>query len=223
MKKMAGIMFLVVGLSSVGFAQESSSAVSGRATDHRYAPYDMLLGFTGGMDIHWSGNAFGLNEGSFVFNGYAGANFDMYFLNWLSASSGLFLLEHMSLILKEDFSMNPSLSVTDVMQTPICLTIPVAVHVNVPRAEWLYLGAGVNFNIPLFNLLSTIPEARNADLPDTKGSFFMSVPVDIGIDMEKRNGSHRFVVRVIPHFLKADTLVTVGFMYQKNARIYRKR
>jgi hypothetical protein len=222
MKKMAGIMFLVVGLSSVGFAQENSSAESGQAASHRYRPYDMMLGFTSGMGLNGSGDVFSLKEGFFVLNAYMGANYDFYFLNWLSASSGLYLLEHMSIVLKEDIPEGSNLSMTDMMQTPFCLTIPVSVHVNMPRAEWLYLGIGVNFNIPLFSLLKTVPQARDFDLPDTKGSFFVSLPIDIGIDMAKGTGSRRFVFRVTPNFLKSDPLVTFGLMYQINARIYRK-
>ncbi|MDR1230925.1 MAG: hypothetical protein LBK61_05940 [Spirochaetaceae bacterium] len=223
MKKMAGIMVLVVGLSSVGFAQENASSASRQAANHRYAPSDMMLGYIMGSGINGEGDIFNLKKGFFVANAYLGVNYDFYFFNWLSASTGLYLLELTSVVLKEDLSMMSSdLSITDMMQTPVCLTIPVSAHVNVPRAEWLYLGAGVNFNIPLFSLLDTAPEVANVDLPDTKGSFFISVPIDIGIDIAKGTGSRRFAIRITPNFLKSGTLVTYGIMWQNNSRIYRK-
>jgi hypothetical protein len=222
MKKMAGIVFLVVGLSSAGFAQEGSSATSEQAANHRYAPYDMLLGFAGGGGFNMSGNITELKEGYIVANGYMGVNYDFYFLNWLSASSGLYVLEHISLVLKEDIPIGSDLTLTELIQSPICITIPLAAHVNVPSLERLYLGVGANFNIPLFNLLKTSPEAKNLGLPDTKGSFFVSLPIDIGIDMARGTGSRRFVFRVTPNFLKSDTLVNFGIMYQSNIRIYRK-
>jgi hypothetical protein len=223
MKKMAGIVFLVVGLSSVGFSQENSSAESSQAASHRYQPHDMMLGFTSGGSFNKSGDVYDLKEGFLILDGYMGVNYDFYFLNWLSASSGLYLLEHMSIVLKEDLPANSDISITEIMQTPVCLTIPVSVHVNMPRAEWLYLGVGAHFNIPLFSLLSTTAKADGLNLPDTKGSFFVSLPIDIGIDWAKGTGSRRFVFRITPNFLKSDTLVTFGIMYQANIRISRKK
>jgi hypothetical protein len=182
----------------------------------------MMLGFTGGGGVNMSGDALNLKKGYFIANAYIGVNYDFYFLNWLSASSGLYLLEHMSLVLKEDIPAGSNLSFTEIMQTPVCRTIPVSAHVNVPRLEWLYLGIGANFNSPLFSLMDGVSKTAGLDLPDTKGSFFVSLPIDIGIDIASGTGSRRFIFRVTPNFLKADTLVTFGLMFQANARISRK-
>jgi hypothetical protein len=108
------------------------------------------------------------------------------------------------------------------MRTPISLTIPLSAHVNMPGLEWLYLGAGVNFNIPLFSLLDTA-RPSNVDLPDTKGDPYISLPIDLGVDFNAGSRFNRLLFRVTPHFFEPDTLITFGIMFQSSTKIYSKK
>lgn len=212
MKKMVVFVFLMVVLSSVGFAQENPAP----NVTHKYQPFDMLLGFGGNAGFNMKGDVISLKKGYFIATAAVGVNYDVYFLYWLSASTGLYANEVMSLNLSKD---EPNQTFTDMLRTPLCLTIPFQVHVNVPRLEWLYLGAGLNFNIPLF---SVIPS--KAGIPDTKGDPFISLPIDIGIDVTPGGKYKRFVFRVTPHFFEEEgTLITFGIMYQSNIKIYSKK
>jgi hypothetical protein len=214
MKKMASFVVLAVVLSSFGFAQEKPAS----ETAHRYKPFDMLLGFSAGGGFNMKGRPFELEQDSFfIVDAYAGVNYDFYILNWLSASTGLYAYEVVSMNNKADLS-NSDLTASDVMRTPFALTIPLSAHVNMPGLEWLYLGAGMNFNIPLFSLL-----ASNPNIPDTKGDPYISLPIDVGFDFTAGGSLWRILFRATPHFFKPDTLVTFGLMVQRNIKIYSKK
>jgi hypothetical protein len=238
MKKYVAIVFVLVAVAQmvfaqeedaetlppqVGFAQEEDAGTPPPQVKTRFKPFDMLLGFNYGLGGNISGNPMELKKGTFIFYGDMGVNYDFYILNWLSVGTGLFAHEHMSIILKEDLSSDSNLTITDIMQTPFCLTFPLAVHVNIPHLEWLYLGAGLNINIPLFSLLDTAPNTSGVDLPDTKGSTFISIPIDIGIDFSSERTPKRFIFRIMPNILEADTLVSFGIMYQASRKIYSKK
>ncbi|MDR0638606.1 MAG: hypothetical protein LBG27_06875 [Spirochaetaceae bacterium] len=214
MKKVISVVFLAVVLSSFGFAQEKPAS----ETAHRYKPLDMLLGFSGGGGFNMKGNAFELEQDSYlIIDAYAGVNYDFYMLYWLSASTGLYVYEVMSINNKADLS-DSNLTVADIIRTPVALTLPLSAHVNMPGLEWLYLGAGINFNIPLFSLT-----AGQSDLPDTKGDPYISVPIDIGVDFKAGSSLKRVLFRVTPHLFEPDTLVTFGLMFQNNIKIYSKK
>lgn len=210
---------LTVILSSFGFAEEETPSPDAA---RKYNPFDMMLGFTGGAGLNMKGDALSLKEGYFILDAYAGANFDVYLLNWLSVSTGLYFYEVMAVNLKEDLSQNSNLKLTDMMRTPFCLTLPLQAHINMPGLEWLYLGMGMNFNIPLFSLLQTSTPA-GIDLPDTKGDPYLSLPIDIGIDITMGGKFRRLVFRITPHFIEPDTLVTFGIMFQNNIKISGKK
>jgi hypothetical protein len=214
MKKMVSVVVLTVVLSSFGFAQEKAAS----ETAHKYQPFDMMLGLTGGAGFNMRGNAFALERDSFlIVDAYGGVNYDFYILNWLSASTGLYVYEVMSVNLKQDLS-NSGRSLTDEMRTPVSVTFPLSAHINMPGLEWLYLGAGVNFSIPLFSLPTGRP-----DVPDTKGDPYFSLPIDLGVDFAIGDKLRRIVFRATPYFFKPDTLVTFGIMIQNNMKIYSKK
>jgi hypothetical protein len=214
-------MFVLVAVAQMGFAQEEG--IGTPPSPSRFKPFDMLLGLNYGLGGNLSGAPFDLKKGSFIFYGDIGVNYDFYILNWLSVGTGLFAHEHLSVVLEKDLDSNSDLSFTDVLQTPFCLTIPVAVHVNIPRVEWLYIGAGLNINIPLFSLMDTAPQTSGVDLPDTKGSTFISIPIDIGIDFSSERTPKRVIFRIMPNILESGTLVSFGLMYQANRKIYSKK
>jgi hypothetical protein len=224
MKKIVGIMFVFVVLASAGFAQEVPALAAPPKISTRYNPLDMLLGLDFGAGMNMSGDILNLKKGFFILNADTGINYSCYIFSWLSVGTGLYAREHMSVILENDLGESSNLSLTDIMQTPFCLTIPLAVHINAPQAEWLYVGVGLNVNIPLFSLMDTVTsETPDLKLPDTKGSTFLSLPIDIGVDFASANAPKRFIFRIMPNFLENGILVSYGIRYQTSLRIYRKR
>lgn len=219
MRKFVGLMFILTVLASVGFTQENTPP----PPNTKYSPFDMLVGYGSGMGFNMQGDVFKLKEGFMIFTVDLGVNFDFYIFNWLSVSSGLGLAENLSMVIENDLSKDSDITITDVMNTPFCLTIPVQVHINTPRLDWLYFGTGVYINIPLFNVLDTARASSDVDLPDTKGKVFVSMPIDVGFDFgHKDKTSQRFMFRITPNFLELKTLVSFGFFYQKNYKVYSK-
>jgi hypothetical protein len=212
MKKIIGLSLMLCLLSTAVFAQ---------AGERKHEPFDMLLGINWGLGAMATGNIFGLDEGTFIFAGDIGLSFDFYAFSWLSVSSGLMFHSQVSAIWKDEFNLISDLELSDILQTPQCLTIPLQIHVNVPRVEWLYAGAGVNINIPIASLLA---ENLNGNFPDAKGKTFISLPIDLGFDMIKPGrGGGRFFFRFAPTFLKSGTLLPVGFIWQvHNFRIFHR-
>jgi hypothetical protein len=213
MKKMASVVVLAAVLSSFGFAQEEPAS----EVVHKYNPYDMLLGFSGGGGFNMKGSALELKRNSyFIVDAYVGMNYDFYILNWFSASTGLYVYEVMSANIPSD--LPDGVALADVMRTPISITFPLSAHVNMPGLEWLYLGVGVNFSIPIFSLSVGSP-----DLPDTKGDPYVSLPIDLGVDFTMGDKPKRILFRVTPYFFETGTLVTFGIMFQNNMKVYSKK
>jgi hypothetical protein len=225
MKKKILVLVLAVSIGSGLFAQ-------------KYQPFDMLIGFNAGLGI--SPNFFGLidwassnsnNPGSnsnipkgnyaLIFD--VGLSYDFYLFNWLSFNSGLFLHPDIYLILDQDLSTAKSFS--EVMSTPLCLTIPLMAHVNVPMLDWLYAGIGLSFNFPLLGMLDSLVKEKTDQAIDTKGSFFVGLPIDIGIDFVKPDGGGgRFFIRITPEFHEKGTAVPIGFIWQiNNWRIFSRQ
>jgi hypothetical protein len=223
-KKMAKKRLLVVALASLlaggVFAQEDM---------HRHQPFDMLLGLNTGMGITPNlGDWFSVFDGRIPKGNYAltfdfGLTYDFYLFNWLSFNTGLLLHSDIYVVLKQDLDNIDSF--TDVAATPLCLTIPLAAHVNIPKAEWLYAGIGLNLNIPIFGMLDGVAMEVIEERIDTKGDFFVSLPIDIGFDYVKPGrGGGRFFFRITPEFHKNGTAVPIGFMWQiYNWKIYSKK
>jgi hypothetical protein len=216
MKRTIGLLILLCALLPAVFAQD--------AERHIHEPFDMLLGINFGLGGMGSGDVRNLKEGYAVFAADLGLSYDFYIRYWLSVTSGLMLHPQMTAILNEDVGPNSNISFGDVLQAPLCLTIPVQVHVNVPRMEWLYVGVGVNINIPVQNLLSNVALEEN-NLPVAGARTFFSLPIDFGADlMSPGRGGVRFFYRVTPTFLETKTVVPVGFVWQfYNFRIFHKK
>jgi hypothetical protein len=212
-----GLFVLVSACFIAGgvFAQDSDAV-------HKHEPFDMLLGVNLGLGITPNiGDLFSISSGVLPKGNYAltfdfGLTYDFYLFNWLSFNTGLLLHPDIYAILNQD--LNGVDSYADVAATPLCLTIPFAVHVNVPKAEWLYVGVGLTLNLPVSGMLDEVTGI------DTKGDFFVGLPVDLGFDYIKAGkGGGRFFFRITPEFHKKGTVLPIGFMFQMyNWKIYSK-
>jgi hypothetical protein len=50
---------------------------------------------------------------------------------------------------------------------------------------------------------------------DTKGDFFVGLPIDIGFDLVKPGrGGGRFFFRITPEFHEKGTVLPIGFIWQ---------
>jgi hypothetical protein len=186
----------------------------------------MLLGINAGMGITPNmGELFSevsnnrIPKGNYAITFDFGLTYDFYLFNWLSFNTGLLLHPDIYLVLDQDF--NNVDSFTDIAATPLCLTIPFAAHVNIPKVEWLYAGIGLSLNIPVTSMLD-----GTVDLGvDTKGDFFVGLPIDIGFDFVKPGrGGGRFFFRITPEFHENGTAVPIGFMWQiYNWKLYSKK
>jgi hypothetical protein len=188
----------------------------GVIAQEKHQPFDMLLGFSAGAAM--SPNIMGvftylssdeLSKGNYAITANIGFTYDFYLFYWLSLSTGLLFHEDLYLLLGRDYKNIDS--ITDIASSPVCLTIPVAAHVNIPRAEWLYAGLGLHLNIPVFGLFDGITGI------DTKGDFFVGIPADIGFDFTKpEGGGGRFFFRITPEIHKGGTAFPIGFVAQIN-------
>jgi hypothetical protein len=208
-KKMAKKGLLALVLASVLargiFAQEDI---------HKHQSFDMLLGLNSGIGITPNmGELFSsLNNSRIPSGNYAlaydfGLTYDFYLFNWLSFNTGLLLHPDVYLVLDQDLENVDNF--TDIAATPLCLTIPLAAHINVPKVEWLYAGIGLNLNIPISGIFDGLAGI------DTKGDFFAGLPIDIGFDFVKPGrGGGRFFFRITPEFHENGTAVPIGFIWQ---------
>ncbi|GHV62734.1 hypothetical protein AGMMS49587_10470 [Spirochaetia bacterium] len=212
--KKKGVLVLLFAIFIAGgvFAQDKATK------PHKHEAFDMLLGIGMGLDL-----GFKLEEGnnSLQFDFNAGVNYDFYVFPWLSASTGLMFGP----------SISASIGDSDVgVNGGIYMTLPLSVHFNIPYVEWLYLGVGAGFNIPI------------ATLGDTFGipaKYYTSLPIDFGFDFaktEKRAGG-RFIFKIIPNFQTLPgtdysgntttvhkTIMTYGFVWQfYNWKIFSKK
>jgi hypothetical protein len=210
------------GLFALVLAALVAGGVFAQYDEHKHEPFDMLLGINVGLGITPNiGSLMSISEDSIPKGNYAitfdfGLTFDYYLFNWLSFSTGLILHPDIYVLLDQDISNVNSF--TDIVSTPICLTIPFTAHVNVPKVEWLYAGIGLNLNIPTASLLDSVAVPGF----DTKGKFFVGLPIDIGFDFIKAGkGGSRFFFRITPEFHEKGTTLPIGFMWQAyNFRIY---
>jgi len=198
-KKAFLVLILIALLSGTVFAQKHKSG-------------DMLLGIDLGMGITPSFSKVkndNIPSGNYAITFDLGLNFDYYLYRWLSLSSGLFMHSGIYLLWDKPFDIEFQ-DLTDWAKTPICFTLPVMAHINVPVVEWLYLGAGVTLNFPVASLLD-----KDVHDIDTKGKFYLGIPFDLGFDFIKAGkGGSRFFFRVTPEIHKGGTPILVGFMWQ---------
>jgi hypothetical protein len=205
MKKIIGLLLIVCALPASVFAQD------GEAGEHRHEALDMLLGVNLGLSLFWRLKNIdtGSPELSYLYSADLGLGYDFYPFYWLSVNSGLMLHPQIVLLYKPEYAENPDIAAANIVQTPLCLTIPLQAHINIPRAEWFYLGTGINLNIPLTSF------TVETQVFDTKGKFFISIPIDIGFDMTKsRDGGGRFMFRFTTVFLEKKILVPFGVIWQ---------
>jgi hypothetical protein len=223
MAKKKSILVLVLAVFVAGgvFAQEASETPE---VVHKHQPFDMLLGLNFGLGLTPNiGDFFdvadedGMPKGNYALAFDFGLTYDFYLYNWLSFNTGLLMHPDIYLILDQDFKGVTSF--TDIASAPFCLTIPLAAHVNIPKVEWLYVGIGLSLNIPLFGMLDSVGSI------DTKGDFFVGLPIDIGFDSVKPGrGGGRFFFRITPEFHKKGVAVPIGFIWQiYNWKIYSKK
>jgi hypothetical protein len=223
--KYCAFALAVLLLSGGIFAQEKQ---------HRHESFDMLLGINAGLGVGWSNGfldaltgdgAKDMKAGNINAAVSAGINYDFYLFPWLSFSTGFSLRPMIALMLTRDAT---SFDISDlsnqgdsvIVRTPVSLTFPVQVHVNIPYAEWLYAGFGMNINIPVplegIRFDSSFFGIDNSGGRAKLGRTFFSIPVDFGFDFIKPGrGGGRLFFRYELSFLENDVMVnTYGFVWQ---------
>ena len=182
---------------------------------------DMLIGADLGLGATTNlFKSFNVSDGAFKEGNYAGTislgvHFDYYLNYWLSFNTGVRTHFGVYVFLDRDFQFNEDTKITDIAKTPLALTVPFNVHVNVPFAQWLYAGVGVNLNFPLLGVLDNVKVPSQLGELDTKGSFFIGVPIDLGFDfIPAGHGGIRFFLRATPEFHEGKTVVPIGFVWQ---------
>jgi len=202
-KKILLVLLLVTLLAGGAFAKEN-----------RHKSGDMLLGIDIGAGVTLKGLKSITDEtmpkGYYGIAFDAGLNFDFYLLPWFSLNGGVFVRPGLYVLLNTNADFGKDFF--DVAKTPICLTFPLMAHFNIPKADFLYLGAGVNLNIPVASI--SISDGSFA------GKFYLGIPIDFGFDYIKAGkGGGRFFFRVTPefHFDRDDRdgkPVVFSFMWQ---------
>jgi hypothetical protein len=223
MKKLFYIVALLGVITKAIFAQEVNSDTTAQDEKiYRHQQFDMLIGINAGFGGMMTGGILDGKKGTLALSFDIGLNYDFYVLDWVSVNTGLLLHPEGHLVLDKDVAKidHKDFNMVDYAAMPLCLTIPIAVHINIPCADWLYTGLGLNINIPLVSLL----DSANLDI-DTKGDVFLSLPIDLGFDMIRADkGGARFFFRVTPTFLAKGVVVPVGFIWQiYNWKIYSKK
>jgi len=127
-----GLIVLVLAVVITGglFSQE----------EHKHQPLDVLLGLNFGLGITPNiGQLFSKNipKGNYALTFDFGLTGDFYLNNWLSFNTGLLLHPDIYLTLSQGVEVD---DFRDISAAPLCLTIPIAAHINIPKAEWLYMG-----------------------------------------------------------------------------------
>jgi hypothetical protein len=190
------------------------------AKDHKHQSFDMMLGLNFGegltpnfFRLFQAGTSDAIPAGNYAVTLDLGMTFDFYLLYWLSFTTGALL--HPDIYLLLDQNIENIENFTDIAATPVCLTIPIAAHINIPKAEWLYAGVGVNFNIPLYSFLDSVITDENGAPVDTKGKSFIGLPIDIGFDFIRAGrGGMRLFFRLNPEFHERGITFPIGLNWQ---------
>ena len=200
MKKFTCFLVLIAGLVSMVFAQDEEAG----AVQNKHQKFNQFIG------INLGGAGMKLNDGGIV-TASAGISYDFYFFPWLSINSGI--LFHQEIYLKQHSGGNRFVPEGN----PFCFTIPLGIHFNIPKAEWLYAGISFAFNFPVSN--SNSPAVKDFY---SKNDIFYSLPVDLGFDFIRAGrGGPRLFFRITPTFYKGGVAVPVGIVLQiYNWRIY---
>ena len=193
MKRMFGILILIAVITSAIFARDESPDT----LQNKRQPLDNYLGPGLGM------GGMKLNDGA-IFTIDFGISYDFYLLSWLSINTGIYAHQ-------EIYHNQPSDDKRIVPKgNPFCFTIPFGIHINIPKAEWLYTGFNIGLNIPIFDI------ERSTDLEAyTKDDFFVSLPVDLGFDLIRPGkGGSRVFFRITPAFHKGGIALPIGLVWQ---------
>ena len=200
MKKLLLVLLVAVGFAAPVFSQDEESL-----PENKHNPFDHYFGVSvgaGGMKMSDNG----------IFTADIGVTYDFYFNRFFSVNSGLFF--HTEL-----FSGENLLTGGGGKQFPLCFTIPLGIHINIPKAEWLYAGINIALNIPTADFMSSNGDGQFNE------KIFLSIPVDLGFDFIKPGqGGSRAFLRVTPTFHKDGFAMPVGIMWQiYNWKIFAKK
>jgi len=136
------------------------------------------------------------------------------------ARSGLYLSLNTEMTENND-------ELTGIVKTPVSVAIPFAAHINVPYVNFLYIGAGVTLNIPVHSWsISDVSVGDSKMSFGKKGNFYIAVPIDLGLDMVKKDkgNGQRFILRFAPEFHDEGIFLPMGFMWQFfNFKIFSKK
>jgi hypothetical protein len=156
-------------------------------------------------------------EGDYAFTYDFGVNLDYYLFKWLSFNSGLLMHSGFYFFSYESDKYGDK-ELSDWVLSPVCFTVPMMIHLNIPVVSFLYLGAGLNLNFPVASII-------NSDHRDTKGEFFLGIPIDLGFDFIKPGrGGSRFFFRITPEIHNTGKPIVFGFMWQiYNFKLYSKK
>ena len=203
MKKKIGLVLLIALLLA-------GNLYAQKANKHEAGNILLGVGIGGGATPNFftaSGDT--IKKGNYASVAELGVNLDYYLSSWLSFNTGVFVHLGAYLFLDEELILG-GLNIMDCFQTPICITVPIMAHINIPKVQWLYLGAGATFNFPISNLT----ESELIGI-DNKGTFFLGAPVDLGFDFIKPGrGGMRFFFRVTPEVHREGTPIIISFMWQ---------
>jgi hypothetical protein len=160
-----------------------------------------------------SAGAAGMKSGVHgIFTADFGVVYGAYLHEWFSINTGL-------LFHTEIYQDKNLLTDNDPMVTPLCFTVPFGVHVNIPKAEWLYTGVNLAINIPIADFRSDEQDTFSAK------DVFLSLPIDIGVDLIKPGrGGPRIFFRITPTFHTGGFTVPVGLVWQiYNWKVFAKK
>jgi hypothetical protein len=183
------------------------------AQEQKHTAGDMLLGIgTGaGFGGKW-------DELDYEIWGSTGVSFDYYPLDWLSISGGasIYLNEFVSPpetpaeVTLENFFETFWAFTDGIFRFPVSVSVPLEVHANIPRAEWLYTGIGFSVQIPFMEMygFGTHP---------LMGAY-TTLYGDLGFDYTDAKRGGRFFFRV-GHNLMENAHTTIGFIWQATFKL----
>jgi len=197
MKKI--VLSVVLGLINFSVFAQNELRDTVQSVQPKHRQFDHHLGFqtcVAGMNM---------NPGA-IYTGNIGVVYDFYVLDWLSLNAGLLFHQE---VFHHRANGNKQVGLDG---NPFCFTIPLGVHFNIPKADWLYAGLNFAWNIPMFDT-KRISE-RNVY---TQDDVFFSMPIDVGVDLRKSDGrGSKLFLRFTPTFHKGGTVVPVGLTWQIN-------
>ena len=206
-----------------------ATAISGAAfSQHKYKAADMLLGIDMAMGVTpnlYKFTSFPWPKLNLAATFELGLNYDVYLAGWLSLSTGVYGKTGAYFAVKGDVDAD-HLDLRGFSTTPVCLTFPLTIHINIPYANFFYIGGGGAVNIPLASWSVTKMNIGDSELSiGGKGSLFFSTPIDFGFDFVKKDkGGGRFIFRFAPEFHKEGIFLPVGIYWQfTNFRIYSRK